>query len=56
MLVQRGEHEAIFLQRNADNPPWLIYRLQEDGDLIAYFQREDERVAAADKFVYKRVE
>jgi Domain of unknown function (DUF6265) len=54
VLVHLQEQEAVFLQRNKPNPPWMIYRREPDR-LITYFQRDEETPPEDDQFVYSRI-
>jgi hypothetical protein len=54
VLVQRDSHTAIFLQRQVADPPWLIYHLEDDHTLVAYFESDSGEVAEHDKFIYTR--
>jgi len=56
VLVQHNGHEAVFLQLNVKNlpAPWMIYRLQDQQTLIAYFKFGNETVSEKDMFIYKR--
>ncbi|NJN53380.1 MAG: hypothetical protein HC804_00680 [Anaerolineae bacterium] len=55
LLVQLQDREAIFLQTNKPNAPWMVYRLEEDNKLVTYFEGEDETPKEEDKFIYFRV-
>lgn len=54
VLVQLQGQEAVFLERNKPNPPWMIYRREPDR-LITYFQRDEETPPEDDQFVYSRI-
>ncbi len=56
VLVQISRDEAVFLERNVKKPPapWMIYRLQDNQTLIAYFEFENGTVSEKDMFIFKR--
>ncbi|MBX3061119.1 MAG: hypothetical protein KF770_32065 [Anaerolineae bacterium] len=56
LLVQLQNREAIFLQTNKPNAPWIIYRLEGDDKLVTYFEREEDTPAETDKFFYFRLQ
>ena len=55
VLVQLSQQDALFLQRNVVNPPWMSYRLESNQTLVSYFELKDEVVADSDKFIYTRL-
>lgn len=54
LLVQVAAREAIFLQQQRENPPWIVYRLESDDRLISYFEREGEPPTDETIFAYHR--
>jgi len=53
-LVELRDTFAVFLQVNKPNAPWMIYHLESEDRLIAYFERAGEPPKESDKFVYTR--
>ena len=56
VLVQLNAQEAVFLELNVKKPPapWMVYRVQDQQTLVAYFQFGNEPVSEKDMFIYKR--
>lgn len=54
VLVEISVREAVFMQLGKENPPWLVYRLESDDQLVTYFDTDDEAHKLADRFVYTR--
>ena len=53
LLVRMRDREAVFWQ--VDKPEnWLVYRLDPDGALKAFFEKEDEPVKPEDVFQFTR--
>ena len=55
ILVQQSEHKAVFLQLKTPKPNWMIYHLEDENTLLAYFESEDETPERSEMFVYKRL-
>ena len=53
-LVQLTNHEAVFLQRHAETPTWLVYRREGNDRLIAYFDSAETPASNTDRFIYTR--
>lgn len=54
VLTRLEGREAVFLQRGKENPPWLIYRQEDDETLLVYFDREEKPVTVDGIFRYSR--
>ena len=52
VLVAQKDKEAVFLQRNRDEDQWLVYRLEDSGQLVTYFAQEDSETSREDWFIY----
>lgn len=53
LLVQLGDREAVFLQVGKPGT-WLVYRIEPDGALTAFFRKEGEPVDPEDVFRFIR--
>lgn len=53
VLTQLSGREAVFARLN---PPglWMVYRLEEENKLTAFFAQEGEAILAENVFVYQR--
>jgi hypothetical protein len=52
VLVSLKDKEAVFLQCNRDEDQWLVYRLEDSGQLVTYFAREEAETSRDDWFIY----
>ncbi len=55
-LVQIAEQEAIFFNRQEENPEWLIYRQDASHKLVAYFEKPAHPPVHDQKFRFTRVD
>lgn len=53
-LVELNDREAVFMQLNKENPPWLVYRMESTDQLVTYFETDGEAHRLSDRFVYTR--
>lgn len=54
LLVQLGEHEAVFLELGVPEVRWAIYRRESDDRLVSYFASEEAAVTSTGLFAYAR--